>query len=260
MIASKTWREIRGMTIAYTLILELLLVPAILLWPNLRDSKSFVVQLMPAEFLKNMMQQAMDAYPAYMAVQMFFKGANMVGIAGAVLLGTGLIARERENQTLEFLLARPVSRSNILWNKFWVVAVAIAVPIFLTSWSAVPLSRVPSVDEHLPIWPVTICAIHNTAFLWGVLALTTLASVLARSQVQVAFWIGAVIVSNVAVYFVQQIRVASLFRLSDFEIYGPIMSGNASFTDVFVGETLWLLLGTGLVYLAADRLFRRTPL
>ena len=36
MIARKTWREVRGMTVAYTLLLELLLIPAILLWPDLR--------------------------------------------------------------------------------------------------------------------------------------------------------------------------------------------------------------------------------
>jgi ABC-type transport system involved in multi-copper enzyme maturation permease subunit len=177
-----------------------------------------------------------------------------------VLLGTGLIARERENQTLEFLLARPVSRSRILWDKFWVVAVTVAVPIFVTSWSAVPLSRLPSVDESLPFGAVTLCAMHSTAFVWAVLALTTMVSVLARSQVQVAFWIGAIIIANVAVYFVQEIRVASLFRLSDFETYGPIMSETDDFGDVFFGKTIWLLLATGITYFVADRLFRRTPL
>jgi ABC-type transport system involved in multi-copper enzyme maturation permease subunit len=265
MIARKTWREIRGMAFAYTLILELLLLPAVLLWPNLRRGGNVIVEMMPAEFLRDMMREVMStdsdaAYRAYMAVQMFFKGVNMVGIAAAVLLGTGLIARERENQTLEFLLARPVSRSRILWDKFWVVAVAVAIPIFVTSWTAAPLSRLPSVDETLPLGPVTLCAMHNTAFVWAVLALTTLFSVMARSQVQVAFWIGAVIIANVAVYFVQEIRVASLFRLSDFETYGPIMAGQHGFEQVFWPKTVWLLLATSIVYAVADRLFRRTPL
>jgi ABC-2 type transport system permease protein len=265
MIARKTWREVRGMTIAYALILELLLVPAILLWPDLRRAGSALGEIIPAEFLRDIFREVMSpdddgAYLAYMAVQMFFKGVNIVGVAAAVLMGTGLIARERENQTLEFLLARPVSRSRILWGKFWVVALAVVVPIFLTSWSAIPLSRIPSVDHDLPFAAVTIAAFHNACFVVAILALTTLFSVIARSQVHTAFWIGAVIIVQVAIYFVQEIRVVSAFRLSDFDVYGPVMAGNRGFADLFAGMTLWLLLGTALIYLAADRTFRRISL
>jgi ABC-2 type transport system permease protein len=263
MIARKTWREVRAMGIAYTVILELLLLPAILLWPNLRRGGSAIVEMMPAQFLKDMMRTVMSpdtevAYPAYMAVQMFFKGTNVVGIAGAVLLGTGLIARERENQTLEFLLARPVSRSRILWGKFWVVAVVLAVPIFVTSWSAVPLSR--AVDESLGFWGVTVASLHAAVFVVAVLAATLLCSVAARSQVHTAFTIGAIVILQVAVYFIQEIRVASLFRLSDFQVYGPILAGNREPLDLFLSQTVWIALGGAGLYLAADRLFRRVGL
>lgn len=265
MIARKTWREVRGMTIAYALILELMLLPAILLWPDLRRAGSALGEMMPAEFMRDIFRQVMSpdddaAYRAYMAVQMFFKGVNIVGVSAAVLMGTGLIARERENQTLEFLLARPASRSSILWGKFWVVAVAVAVPIFLTSWSAIPLSRIPSVDHELPFGVVTIAAFHNACFVVMILALTTLFSVVARSQVHTAFWIGAVVIVQVAIYFVQEIRVASAFRLSDFDVYGPVMAGNRGFLDLFGGLTVWVLLATAVVYVAADRTFRRIAL
>ncbi len=250
MIARKTWREVRGMTIAYTLLLELLLIPAILLWPDLRRAGAGIGELLPAEFLRNIFRQVMSpdddgAFLAYMAVQLFFKGVNIVGVAGAVLMGTGLVARERENQTLEFLLARPVSRSRILAAKFGVVAVCLVVP---------------SVDHDLPFDRVTIAAFHNACFVLLVLAGTTLCSVLSRTQVHTAFWIGAVIVAQVAIYFVQEIRQVSLFRLSDFDVYGPVMAGNVGFTRLFLDGTIWVLAGTLALYLAADRTFRRTPL
>lgn len=265
MIAGKTWREIRGMGCAYALILEVMLVPAVLLWPNLRRGGSALVEMMPAEFLKRMTAAFMGpndetAYRAYMAVQMFFKGVNIMAVAAAVLLGTGLIARERENQTLEFLLARPVSRSRILWSKFWVTALVVVVPIFLTSWTAIPLSRVPSVDQSLSFAAITLCCVHASAFALAVLALTTFVSVLARAQVVTAFWIGAFIVLQVAVYFVQEIRVVSLFRLSDFEIYGPIMADNVVAKELLLGTTSWLVAAAALTYLAADRAFRRVGL
>ena len=43
---------------------------------------------------------------------------------------------------------------------------------------------------------------------------------------------------QVAVYFIQEIRVSSLFRLSDWEVYGPILLGNESLHSLFFGRTL----------------------
>ena len=116
------------------------------------------------------------------------------------------------------------------------------------------------VDERLPFAEVTLAATHNVAFIWLILAMTTLFSVLGRSQVQVAFWTGAVIIFQSAIYLIQEVRVASLFRLSDFEIYGPVMAGNLGLEDLFLSRTVWLLLATAILYGIADRLFRRTAL
>lgn len=262
MIAAKTWREIRVMVFAYTLILEVMLIPAIWLWPTLRNEAMTIARIMPADFLKRMFEQISSgseaAYSAYMAVQMFFKGTNIVGIACAVLIGTGLVARERENQTLEFLLSRPVSRAHVLWSKFWVSAVAVVVPIFLTSWTAIPLSWL--VEEDLSFAAVTLAAIHASAFVLAFVAFTLLVSVLMKTQVHVAFAVGAAIVVEVAIYFVQEIRTVSLFRLSDFDVYGPILAGNASYGGVLLGRTLWLAIAAGAFFLASLALFRKADL
>jgi ABC-2 type transport system permease protein len=263
MIARKTWRELRVMVFAYALILEILLIPAILLWPTLRNEAMALGRIMPAQFLKRMFEQISSsnpeaAYRAYMAVQMFFKGVNVVGIACAVLIGTGLVARERENHTLEFLLARPVSRARVLWGKSWVAAVAIVVPIMLTSWSAIPLSWV--IDENLPFGAITLAAVHNSVFVIAFLAFTLVFSVLMKAQVHVAFAVGSLIIVEVAIYFIQQIRVASLFRLSDFDLYGPILAGNATWAHVLGTRTVWLALATVALYLLALRIFRRSDL
>ena len=263
MIASKTWRELRVMVFAYTVILEIMLIPAILMWPTLRNEAMAIARIVPADFLRRMFEQISEsdsdaAYRAYMAVQMFFKGSNITGIACAVLIGTGLIARERENGTLEFLLARPVSRGHVLWSKFWVSALAVTVPIFVTSWTAIPLSW--TIEEQLPFWEVTLASIQASAFVLAFLALTMLFSVIFKTQVHVAFVAGAAIVLQVALYFIQEIRVASVFRLSDFDVYGPILAGNASTGNVLLGNTVWLVLATVLAYALARRLFLRSDL
>jgi ABC-type transport system involved in multi-copper enzyme maturation permease subunit len=262
MIAAKTWREIRVITLVYTLILELELVLDVLFWPSLRNEAALsIAQVMPADFLKRMMIEIADpdaGYRAYMATQMFFKGTNIVGLSAALLFGTGLIARERENLTLEFLLARPVSRSRILAAKFAVSSVALVVPILLTSWTAVPLSWL--VDERLSLANVTVGACYAALFCLAFLCLTCVFSVRGRTQLHVAFAVGAIILVEVGIYFIQEARAISVFRLSDFDLYGPIMAGNVRVDALLWSHAAWLLLACGACYGLADRMLRRAEL
>ena len=181
-----------------------------------------------------------------------------MGIAAAVLFGTGLVARERECLTLEFLLARPISRSRVLFAKFAVAATAIVIPIFLVSWSAIPWSLM--IDEHLPFWELTLASIHSSIFVLAFLSFTMICSVLARNQVQAAFAVGLVVVIQVTLYFIQDIRIASVFRLSDFDVYGPIMAGNLTAADLLVGNSSWIAASILVFYAIADRLFRKVDL
>ncbi|MHC4920614.1 MAG: ABC transporter permease [Planctomycetota bacterium] len=263
MIAKKTLREIWPLAVIYLFVIEAILAPPIFLWPDLRDvfeKTAILDKFLVADFMKRWKEGVMAASPHvayvnFMAIQVFFKGANICGIAAAVLLGTGIIARERENQTLEFLLARPVSRAWILWSKFWVTAVVVVVPIFLSAWSAIPLSW--EIGETLPFGWLTLAALHNSVFVLMILAFTTLCSVYFSNQLHTAATVGTVVIVQLAIYFIQEVRVSSLFRLSDFDIYGEIVLGNTNFSTLFWGCTFWLLLATVLLYIAADWLFRR---
>lgn len=262
-VAAKTWRETRVVFFAYLVILQLGVVAAISMWPNLKAEAAAIGRLFPAKFLQRMFSALSDpnqatAYNAYMAVQLFFKGTNIVALAFGVLLGTGIIARERENQTLEFLLARPISRSRVLRSKFLVVAAAMLLPIFITSMSAVPLSWM--VEERLDPWRVLAASTHAAAFALLFLAATTVVSVVCRNQVHVAAVVGAFIIVQVVVFFVQVIRYVSIFRLADFDVFGPLMMGQGVFKDVFFDNTIWLLVGAVVLYGVADRLFHRLDL
>ncbi|MEZ5965712.1 MAG: ABC transporter permease subunit [Planctomycetota bacterium] len=262
-VAAKTWRETRVVALAYLVILELGIVAAIAMWPNLREEAAALGRLFPADFLKRMFTALSDpnqatAYNAYMAVQLFFKGTNIVALAFGVLLGTGIIARERENQTLEFLLARPISRSRVLRSKFLVVAAAMVLPIVLTSMSAVPLSW--AVEEQLDWRRVLAASTHAAAFALVFLAATTAVSVVCRNQVHVAAVVGAFIIVQVVMFFVQVIRRASVFCLADFDVFGPLMMGNGVFGDLFFGTTVWLLAAAAALYGLADWLLRRIDL
>jgi ABC-type transport system involved in multi-copper enzyme maturation permease subunit len=262
-VAAKTWRETRGVAFAYLVILEIGVIAAVAMWPNLKTEAAALGRIIPAKFLQRMFEAMSNpdqttAYNAYMAMQLFFKGSNIIGLAFAVLLGTGMIARERENQTLEFLLARPIARGRVLRSKFLVIAAAMLAPIFLTSMSAVPLSWL--VEENLDPWRVLGASTHAAAFALLFLCATTVVSVVCRNQVHVAAIVGAFIVVEVVLFFVQVIRAVSVFRLADFDVFGPLLMGHGNFDDVFFSNTVWVLLACAGLYGVADWLFRRLDL
>ena len=266
MIAGKTWREIRLMALAYLLILELLAVPVILLWPDFYPDlqRSTLLRNLGVDWIKRFgtavgNKDESVAYVNWCAAMLFFRSTNLVGIAAAVLMGTGLFAREREAQTLEFLLARPVSRGSILWQKSWPTALCLVLPIYLVSASAILWSRV--VDLDLPPYELLLASTHAAAFTLCFLAATTWISTLCRVQAHVAAVIGAVAVVQIGIYLTQRIRPFSLFRLADFDWYGPLLSGNTPAWQMFDpirgdGLTTWLCLGAATFYLLARRTLR----
>ena len=268
MIAGKTWREIRVMAFGYLVILELLCIPVLLLWPSIYSDlqKSTLLRNIGMDWLRKIGEGVGNrdediAYLNWCAVMLFFRSTNLVGLAAAVLLGTGLFARERESQTLEFLLARPVSRGRILWQKCWPSVVCLVIPIFLVSASAIFWSHFIGLD--LPRWELFLASTHAAAFSLCFLAATTWVSVLARVQAHVAAWVGAFIVVQIGIYLTQRLRATSLFRLADFEWYGPILTGNRHAWEMFDpvrgdGFTTWLLVATAVFYALAWRSLLRT--
>ena len=261
MIARKTFREVWMFLLIYSVVMLLILVPAISLWPELYALAQKSVSPVKIAWVERLWNATREAAPEiafrnYFAIQAYFKGVNICGVAAAVLIGTGAIARERENRTLEFLLARPVSRSRILFSKYWVMAVGLVLPVFLVNWLAIPLSRW-MVDEALPFWPITLASLHASLFVLVILHLTLLCSAIFRTQAHTAAATGIVIVSQVTIYFVPRIRAGSLFKLSDFDVYGPTIMGNLRFPQLMGGMGIWMLLACGVMYFAADRLLRR---
>ena len=252
MIAGKTFREIRWMALAYLLILELLCVPVLLWWPDMYDAlkKSSLFRNLGIDVAKMVLQGVTDdnehvAYRNWVALMLFLRSSNLVGVASAVLFGTGLFARERENQTFELLLSRPVSRGSILWHKVWPVSLCVIVPLFVVNASAMLWSR--AIDESIPPYELFLATTHAAVFLLMFLLGTTWLSVRFRVQAHVAAAVGAFAVLQIGLYLTQRIRPFTLFRFADFEWYSPILNGNTKAWQMFdvlhaKGYTTWLLL------------------
>ena len=264
MIAKKTCRELWPMLVIYLVVMEAMLIPAIVLWPDIEilAKKLGPVYawraLVPPSVFRDFLETLGD-YRDYYSMSAYFKGSNICGAAAAVLVGTGLISGERENHTLEFLITRPLSQSRILFEKFLVAILGLTVPVFLVNWSGIPLSAW-LVGEHVPFYEATLAAWHNSVFLVVLLAVTTLCSVIFRLQAHTAAVAGVFVVVQTTLFLIQTVRKYSLFQLSDIDVYRPILRGELPFTELFLTMEVWLLLATVVLYLIADRLLRRIEL
>lgn len=260
MIAKKTWREVRLMAYAYLFLLQLLLMIELWYWPMLRPTfekpKNPWLELIPADFMKRWVEDLqVTGYRGYVCLEHFFKDCNIVGIACAVLIGTGAIARERETGTLEFLLSRPISRGRILWGKFWVMALCVVVPIFLSSLTLLFLSA--EQESSFELSTILIGSLHASLYCLLFLCLTLAVSIVAQAQVHVAFIIGGFVMFEVGIYFISGIRNFSIFRLADYDIYQPLAAGNINFQRFFYGTEIWLILAIVLLYALCHQLFKR---
>ena len=268
MIANKTWREIRLMALTYLVILEMLAIPVILWWPDIYEDlqRSALFRNINIDVFQRIFKGVTDkdenaAYFNWIAVMLFFRSINLVSIATAIVFGTALFARERENQTLEFLLARPISRNKILWQKSWPVAIALLLPIFIVSATALYWSS--TIGFGLPVWELFLVSVHAALFVLLFLAATTWLSIICRVQAHVAALVGAFAVVQIGIYLTQRIRQFSLFRLADFEWYGPILAGNTPAWQMFDpihshGFTTYLMVGIVFFYALAWHSLRRT--
>jgi ABC-type transport system involved in multi-copper enzyme maturation permease subunit len=244
-------RELRSYALralAFFAILEFLLVGAILFFPNFDESIGALRTMAPLESLRQIVDQLEEGgVAAYVVGQHYFKGCNTLGTAAAVLFACGAVAGEVQRGTMEIWLARPVSRTRLLLERWVLGWFALFVPVLVSSLT-VPwlLGRI---DESMPVLPLVWCSVHQTLLLGAIYALTFLCSSLGRNPVQIAFTLLFLCTAEFALYLVMNFTHYSIFRLADIDDFmrlvdgagldARICGGLAAFQLVALGLALW---------------------
>jgi len=248
-------RAIVWRSLGFFLVIEAMLVPAILFWPNFRDNLGALRAMAPLPMLKDMIDTlGKGGVAAYVLGQHYFKGCNTLGVAAAILFGMGVVAGEAQRGTLELWLARPLSRRRVLFERWLGGAAALALPVFVSS-ATIPW-LVGYVDEEMEQVRLLWCSGYQTLFLLAVYSLTFVLSSVGRNPVMIAFVMLFFTTFQFAIYLVKTATHWSLFRLSDVPTYLKIYTESR----VPAGDTA-LLAATCLVCLGAS-LFafeRRVP-
>lgn len=247
---STFWRAV-----GFFVVLELMLVPAVLYFPEFQKHTSSLKAMAPIPVLRNVIDTLeQGGVFAYVTGQHFFKGCNTLGTAAAVLLACGAVAGEVHRGTFEIFLARPLSRRRILTERWLEGAAAVCIPVVLSTLTIPWLCSL--VGHTVPYLPLLLCAVQQCAVLLAVYAVTFLLSTRARAPMGIAFAMLFFTVFQFAAYLVERITHLSLFRLADVERFLYIQRE--------LGFESWALLPplgiTLLAFLASLASFeRRTP-
>jgi ABC-2 type transport system permease protein len=248
----RTWR---WWTLAYFVLLEALLAAAILFWPKFESNLETLRGMAPLQVLRDMTDMIDRAgVSAYVNGQHFFKGCNLLGCVVATLFTVGAVAGEAQRGTLEIWLARPLSRRRILSERFVAGALALVVPVFLTTLTIPWL--LGYVGEELELGRLLLCAAHQALFLLAVYAASFLFSCLSARPMTVLFTVLGIVGTEFSLYMIQVVTHASLFRLSDMEVYGRIYASGRLEARLVLPLLAW---SAGCYALSLLAFARRTP-
>ncbi len=236
-----TWWILLG----YVVVLEAAMVAAILYWPRFRDNTPAIAKLVPFDSLQRLLESVeVEGYWPYFAVQQWFKGCSLFGLAAAAFLTSGLIARDADQKTAEFLLSRPISRSRVFMTRWFATCGLVVVPVYLSSISAIWIS--PAVDEQLEWGLVLLASTYMSLFLVMLVSFTAMVSAMSSHQMRAGIILIGAMLLSFAFYLIQEVDNFSLFKTVDVFVFMQISAGNfpwitsASFV---VATVLMILIG-----------------
>ena len=205
--------------LAYAILLEVMLAAAILLWPEFMENLSSIRSMAKSvPILGDEMVGKIEEYglPAYVLAQHFFKGCNTLGTAAAVLFAAPAVAGEAHRGTLEMWLARPFSRTRMLLERYLAGALALLLPVFLTTLTIPALAE--RVDEYEPYAPYLLCAAQQSLFLLAIYGVTFCLSCRGSNPNKIALAVLFVCVFEFALYMINTVTHWSLYRLCDMNV------------------------------------------
>lgn len=231
MIILRTLRDDWWKVGAYTGILAFNLIAAILAFPTFEKNWALITNMIPdfLSFLTDAMMRMSGTgggkLSVFMGINHFFKGANIIGPAAAIVLALGTVVREVELGTIGLLLSRPVRRTRLLLGWALVHVLELTVPLLIIT-ALLPWLTDVLIDRQVELVPFLLAALHGCSFIFLVYAMSLLIAVLFQEQIKVAATAGGLCVVSFMLYFIDATRPFTLYRLSSMQIYIDVVQGN----------------------------------
>ncbi len=238
--------------LAWFVVLEALLAGAILFWPSFKENLAPLRGLIPIRELRDQFDvMAQMGIAGYVNGQHFFKGCNTLGTLAAVIFAMGAVAGEAYRGTLELLLSRPLSRRQMLLERFTAGALAVVLPVFATS-ATVPF-LLSFVDEHMRFSDLMLASVQQSALLLAIYALTFLYSTLSSKLMQIGFTMLLFTVFQFGMYMIKYVTHYSIFRLTDLTVFMRINTTHTLDLTLFAPLIVVTLVALVLSLIAFNR-------
>jgi ABC-type transport system involved in multi-copper enzyme maturation permease subunit len=231
-----------------------MLFAAIWYWPDFRENVSTFRNMAPAALRGLVDAFGSGGVSSYVNGQHFFKGCNTLGTAAAVLFSMGAVAGEAHRGTLEIWLARPFTRRRLLLERWIAGASALCIPIFVSS-ATIP-SMLKMHGESMDYSDLMLCSVQQSLLLLIVYSITFLWSVYSSRPARLALVMLFASTMQFALYLVKGITHASLYRLSDLNVYSRILLRNELDLRLVIPMVVAIVL---LLALSMRAFERRTP-
>jgi len=255
MIARRTLRDDWWKVAAYTAILALNMA-TVLAFPTFESNYTMIMNLVPdfMSFLKRALENmGQGKFSVFAGINHFFKGANIIGPAAAIILALGTVVREQEVGTIGLLLSRPISRTRILLGFISVHLLELTLPLLLVTLF-LPFTAQVLIDRELQLMPFLLATLHGSAFICMIYGIALLCAVLFNEQIKVAAVAGGICILSFMLYFIDATRPFTVYNLSSMEIYLQLVQGDPLPLAAFSS-----CLGIGAACLtAATLIFHRT--
>ncbi len=252
----RTWRAYVLPSLGFLVLLVLHAAAVVYWWPDFEENIESVQAMVPIAKLQNVIAQIGEAgVTSYVHFQHFVKFSNILGTVAAVLFSCGAVAGEAHRGTLEIWLARPFSRHRILMERWFAGALALSLPI-LISTATIPTLLERLVGEEMELGPLMLGAVHQTLFLLVIYSLSFLLSTVSRRPLEIAVTLLFLGLFEGVIYLVQEITHTSIYRLADLDDYALILH-RGSLDLPLVGG--FVLTTAALVGLSLFAFSRRVP-
>ncbi len=245
----KTLRDQRRSLIWWCIGLTALTWLTVLFYPSVRDVPDFneLYEQMPEALAKMFAGEFSDltSPEGFLNSQLFFFVVPIIFLVFAIARGSGAIAGEEERGTLDLLLSNPLTRSQVLVQKFAAMLVAVLALGFVI-WLGMAIGVVV-VDMEISLMRLAEATL-SAALLAAVFGALALAAGSATGKRGLSIGVASAI--GVAAYFLNALAplvdvLEPLTRLSPFYYYigaDPLTNGlNLLHAAVLTGLTLALL-------------------
>ena len=243
----RTLRSYLVPSLLYALLLEAMIAAAIIYWPDFEENIDTYGDILPFESVRKMVESISDTgVAAYVNLQHFYKACNVLGTCAAVFFAVGAVAGEANRGTLELWLSRPISRTRMLLERYVAGALAMIVPIFLTT-ATIPW-LLEQVGEEMSLSGLMLCSVHESIFLMVLYSLAFCLSTVTSRPMPVALGLLFVTIFQFSIYLVMEWTHYSWFRLADLDDFQSILRTGSLDASICVplGVANVVLLGAAL--------------